>query len=251
MFSLNALLFAFLIGFIPILIWLGFWLLQDRKRPEPKHLIVGAFLLGMLAVVLVIPLQGFIASYLNIDIGNLSALNIPLLFVLFLFWAGIEEVFKVLFVFFIIMRKTAVDEPIDIPIYFITAALGFAALENALFLFGPLNDGQMVQGFITGNLRFIGAVLIHTLSTAIVASAVAFSFYKGWYARIRWGVVGLVGATIVHAIFNIALVTTSSDYLLVVFAGVWVGIVVMLLMLEYIKTLQRPAWWKKIFINKK
>jgi len=251
MFSISALFFAFLVGFIPICIWLAFWLLQDSKRPEPKHLIVGAFVLGMLAVLLVIPIQGLVASYFHIDVGNLTALSTPFLFLLFLMWAGIEEALKVLLVFFIIVRKTAVDEPIDIPMYFITAALGFAALENALFLFGPLSDGQITQGFITGNLRFIGAVLIHTLSTAIVAGAIAFSFYNGWYARIRWGLLGLVGATVVHAIFNIALVTTTADYLLVVFAGVWVGIVGILLALEYIKTLERPPWWKKIFINKK
>lgn len=249
--TVEAWLFAFLIGFIPILIWLAFWLLQDRRRPEPKRLLIIAFLLGMVAVPFAIFAQGGVAQALAVNPGALSFVEPMLLFILFLLWAGIEEVFKIILVVFIVFRKTAFDEPIDVPVYFITAALGFAALENTLFLAGAFSDGQFVQGFITGNLRFVGATLIHTLSTALVAGAVAFAFYRGWKTRLLWGFGGLAAATIVHALFNFFIVTTRADFLLVIFAAVWVGIVFFLVGLEYIKRLERPAWWKKIFISKK
>lgn len=247
---INVSAIAFTIGFLPIFIWLGFWLLQDRKRPEPKKLIGAAFFLGMLAVPFAILFQGIAAQALSIDPRAISLAEPTLLFILFLLWAGAEEVLKILFVSVIILRKTAVDEPIDIPIYFITAALGFAALENTLFLFSTLQDGHLIHSFITGNLRFVGATLIHTLSTAIIAGAVALAFYRGWRTRLVWGFGGLILATLVHALFNFFIVTTRTDLIVIIFAAVWVGIVFFLIGLEYIKRIERPAWWKKIFIRK-
>jgi len=43
---------AFLIGFLPVLIWLFFWLSEDRQKPEPRSLIFSIFVLGMLSVFL-------------------------------------------------------------------------------------------------------------------------------------------------------------------------------------------------------
>lgn len=251
MFSISAILLAFLLGFLPILIWLGFWLLQDQKRPEPRRLIVGAFFFGMLAVPLSILVQGAGSDFLNIDISALSSLAPLTLFLVFLFWAGIEEVFKILLVCAITFRKTAVDEPLDIPIYLITAALGFAALENTLFLISPLSSGDLVQSFLSGNMRFVGATLIHTLATAVVGGALALSFYKPWVVKIQYGIIALGVATIIHALFNFAILSIKQDFILTVFSAVWVGIVFFLVWLEYIKRLERPVWWKKIFISKK
>ena len=61
-------------------------------------------------------------------------------------------------------------------VYLITVALGFAALETGLFLMEPLSHGDISRGIITGNLRFMGAALIHTLSSAVVGYAIALSY---------------------------------------------------------------------------
>jgi RsiW-degrading membrane proteinase PrsW (M82 family) len=42
-------------GLLPALLWLWFFLKEDSKRPEPKWLILAAFLAGMLAVILALP----------------------------------------------------------------------------------------------------------------------------------------------------------------------------------------------------
>ena len=58
-------------------------------------------------------------------------------------WVIIEEVLKYSAALMVVLWHKAVDEPIDVIIYMITIALGFSALENALFIFNPLRDGRL------------------------------------------------------------------------------------------------------------
>lgn len=242
MFSFGVVLFALLVGFVPILIWLGFWLFEDRRHPEPKKLILRAFLVGMVSVLAVIPLERFAAEILR----HTAAIGLPLIIA----WAAIEETVKWLFAQVAVLRHRAVDEPIDVPIYLITVALGFAAFENMLFLITSLESGEVTGALITGNLRFIGATLIHVLSSATIGAVLAFVFFKSLREKLLWGTVGVILATALHALFNFSIISTSADWLLTIFAGVWVGITFLLLMLEKIKLLKRPAWWEKMFVKK-
>ena len=120
---------AFLAGLIPALFWLWFWLREDKASPEPKILIATAFIAGMLIVPLVLPLQQFAMQRFAGD---------NLIFV----WVIIEEVLKYSAALIVVLWNKAVDEPIDAIIYMVSIALGFAALENALFIFNPLVDGD-------------------------------------------------------------------------------------------------------------
>lgn len=237
--SLTAVFVAFAAGLLPALIWLVFWLFEDRRRPEPRRLVVQTFIIGMIAVPIVLPLEKA-----AVDAG------IPVGFTLFFIWSAIEELVKFALAFALILRNSAVDEPIDIPIYMISIALGFAALENTLFLLTPINDGELLQSIVTGNLRFIGASLIHVLSSAIIGGALAFAFYRDFIYKIWFGAVGVILAISLHAVFNFLIITTGASRLLTIFLGVWVGIIFLLLALERVKAIHRPAWWEKSFIYK-
>ncbi|MEK7613715.1 MAG: PrsW family glutamic-type intramembrane protease [Patescibacteria group bacterium] len=241
---------AFLIGFVPILLWLIFWLLEDIKHPEPRKLIARAFFAGMVCVLFVIPLQKISLSIIPINLAVPSEVQTLLGFLLIFSWAGIEEALKLFVAWLVVLRHTAVDEPIDVVIYLITVSLGFAALENTLFLITPLANGQLEHGLITGNLRFIGATLIHVLSSATIGMMLATVFFKNAPQKIAYGFIGVILASVLHAFFNFSIIVTSADWLLTIFAGVWVGITFLLLMLEKIKLLKRPAWWEKMFVKK-
>jgi len=62
--GLEAILAAAAGGILPALAWLWFWRREDSKNPEPRRLIALAFLVGMLTVALVIPVEKFVAPYL-------------------------------------------------------------------------------------------------------------------------------------------------------------------------------------------
>lgn len=229
---------AFAAGFVPAIIWLIFWLFEDRRRPEPRRLVIRTFFVGMIAVPIVLPLEK-----MAVDAG------VPVGFSLFFIWSFIEEMTKFVLAGIFILRSSAVDEPIDIPIYFITIALGFAALENTLFLMSPIADGKLLESIVTGNLRFIGASLIHVLSSAIIGGALAFAYYRELPYKIWFGAIGVILAVSLHAVFNFLIISTGAANILTVFLGVWVGILFLLLALERVKAMRRPSWWQKAFIR--
>ena len=239
MHALVAFVESALIAFVPISMWLGFWLLEDRTRPEPRKLIVRAFVAGMLSIALVVPLERMV-------IGHLA----PMSFMLFLAWAAIEEGSKFLVAWLAVLRHRAVDEPIDVPIYLITTALGFSAVENTLFIIAPAMRDGVATAAVTGDLRAIGATLIHVLASAVVGGAIALAFYKGWWQKFVWGTGGVILAVVLHATFNFSILKTDAGHVLTIFAGVWVGIIFLLLALERVKVLHRPAWWEKLFTKK-
>lgn len=217
---------AFLAGLIPALFWLWFWLREDKAAPEPKALIASAFIAGMLIVSLVLPLQKFAMSrFQNND--------------LVIVWAIIEEVLKYSAALIVVLWNRAVDEPIDTIIYMITIALGFSALENALFIFTPIKQGDVVNSFLTGNFRFLGASLLHVLASGTVGIFMAFSFYKRDIVRILSATAGLCIAIVLHALFNLFIMDARGETVLGVFMFVWMGIIVLFLVFEKVKQLER------------
>src|SRR3989338_3437085 len=124
----KAWVLAFLFGVIPSLLWLWFWLKEDKKKAEPK---------GLLTLIFVLPVQKFIQTQVGSHEGQI------------ILWASAEEIIKFLAVIFLLYKSAHIDEPLDWPIYMITAALGFAALENTLFLVKPITLNEVTVGILT------------------------------------------------------------------------------------------------------
>ncbi len=224
--NLYTFIFAALAGVLPALLWLWFWLHEDKKYPEPKRLIAKAFLAGMIAVPLVIPFEKIAFIYFQ---GSTAAL--------FLSWATIEEILKFAACYFAVFHKKDFDEPMDAVIYFITAALGFVALENALFLLSPIQEAGFLGAVITGNLRFVGASLLHTIASATIGVFLAFSFYKKPQVRRNYIVFGLLTAIVLHTVFNLFIIDSNGENTLIVFSVLWLLIAALMLFFEKIKSL--------------
>ncbi|MFQ5661879.1 MAG: PrsW family intramembrane metalloprotease [Candidatus Paceibacteria bacterium] len=227
MISFQTLFFALSGGIFPALLWLWFWLKQDKKRPEPRGFIILAFVAGMIAVPLVLPFEKLF------DMRFSGTLVIIL-------WAATEEIFKYGGAYFILRKKNIVDEPVDAVIYMITVALGFAALENTLFLLNPLVEGDFVNTIINGNLRFLGATLLHTLSSAAIGVMIALSFYRRKTLKKTYAFFGLILAIVLHTLFNFFIMKESGSQMLTVFFFVWIGIIILILLFEKIKRIRNP-----------
>ena len=227
--SITPMALAIAGGLFPALAWLWFWLREDWKHPEPRNLIALAFLAGMLTVAAVIPIQKFTASYFML--GTTAT---------FAAWAAIEEVFKFLAARITVLGRRTTDEPIDAVIYMVTVALGFASVENALFLLNPSIAGQLSTTLLTSDLRAIGATLLHIISSAAIGVMIALAWYRPLPIRIMYAVSGVILAILLHAGFNFLILNTKDEYLFRTFGLVWVGVIVLLAVLEYIKRMQRP-----------
>ena len=220
---------ALLGGFLPALFWLWFWLREDKLHPEPRGRVIAAFLAGMVAVAVVYPLEEAAMGYLGWNTQTIIV------------WAIIEEVVKFIACYLVAIRTRDYKEPIDALEYLITTALGFAAVENSLFILNPLIQGNFVGSIVTGNERFIGASLIHVVSSA----AIGYMMGREFYARKRISKIfavfgGLVLASSLHSIFNYFIIYQNGTNIFIVFGFVWAGAILLLILFEQIKKLKAP-----------
>ena len=216
-------------GILPALIWLWFWLKEDGLHPEPRTLIMLAFLVGMLATAVSYPLEMFVDQHV------VSGFT----FEKFFLWAFIEEGLKWAAVMFIIVRTPYFDEPIDAVIYFVTAALGFAALENAMFLLAPLGQGENIAALRIENFRFVGATLLHVASSALPGLALAFAFFHSRGTRIGATILGLMGAVALHTLFNFSIINSEGKHIYWIFLTLWCTILAILYACEKIKRMDQ------------
>lgn len=242
-FNLNPLFVAVAGGVIPSLIWLWFWLKEDVKSPEPTGLIALSFFAGMAIVYFVLPIQklvlvstSYFVSIVDIISLKLSVLPPTEQTIQITLWALIEEVAKYATVFLIAFKSKHFDEPIDAVIYMITAALGFAAMENSLYILKDLENGAGVQALLDSNLRFIGATILHTISSIIVGAAIAFSFYAPRTIKFVSVTIGIIIASLLHAYFNLSIIDSDGTLrTLLIFSQFWAGIVGVIVLLQIVK----------------
>jgi len=122
--------FYIFFGLAPSIIWLLFYLRKDA-HPESNRMIIKIFFFGLLSA---LP-----AVFLEVGIfQEFNRLALPSIFItilnVFIGVALVEEVLKYLVVRGKVVKSPELDEPLDLMLYMIIAALGFAALENILIL---------------------------------------------------------------------------------------------------------------------
>lgn len=190
-------LFYIIISFIPGILWLLYFLQKDNLHPEPKVLIIETFLLGILISAPVLVTQ-------QLFIGLVKPENTVFLLLVAAF---IEEYFKYFTVKIHILKSIEFDEPIDAMIYCITAGLGFASIENVLYVIGAFPAAANSNPLGVLIIRGLGSTILHALSSGIVGFALAFSFFhaKSKETKTTYFTIGLILATIVHFLFNILL----------------------------------------------
>lgn len=242
--SASTLFFAVVGGILPALLWLWFWLREDRLHPEPRGLLVFSFIAGMSAVLPAMYAEQWVCE--QVIVSSLSECPTELIAVLDVWfviigWAVIEEVFKFGASYYAALRKRENDEPIDALIYLITAALGFAALENTLFLAGVIKTSGFFEGVNVGVLRFVGASLLHVVTSGFIGFCIALAFYKARGAKRLFRLFGILGAIALHTLFNFYILESagSARMTFTVFAFVWLAIILLLVGFEKIKHLKR------------
>ncbi len=241
--SPETIFFALTGGILPALLWLWFWLHEDRLHPEPRGKIIKTFLAGMGAVILTLPIQHKIRSFFpevslfESFVWKATPGTFKMLFVFFI-WAATEEIFKWLGARWSALKSKDYDEPIDAVIYMITAALGFSALENSLFLIATSPEFNLLSFVATGNLRFIGATLLHVLSSGVLGLFIGLSFWKKARIKIIWLLTGLSIAFMLHTLFNIYIISSKGGEIFIIFGFVWLAITLLIVALGKLKQLK-------------
>jgi RsiW-degrading membrane proteinase PrsW (M82 family) len=237
-------------GFLPALLWLWFWLREDKLHPEPRGMIMLTFFAGVLSILPVYIAEVYVQDKLmepGIKAWLIAMQGvIPIFAGLFAFetirtilWASVEEIIKFMSTALSGLRSKVYDEPIDALVYLISGGLGFSAAENSFFLYKVLQDEGVLKSMTTGNMRFIGASLLHVLTAGIIGSCLAITFYKRPAIRRLSVVVGLLIATVLHTFFNLYIIESEGSGIFTVFCILWLAIILLLVVFEKVKKLTR------------
>lgn len=192
---------------LPSFVWLAFYLKEDSRRPEPKRLITYVFLSGAAVTVVVIGVQFLFNAAAS---GIVNEYGLIHLFVT----AAVEEFFKFLAAYLAIRKSPFFDEPLDAMIYVITAAMGFAVVENVLAAIGVNNGAANPNAALAATLevtalRFIGATLLHALSSGTVGYFWALGLIKK--KIIGLVLLGLLLGTAIHVGFNYLILSFEKE----------------------------------------
>lgn len=122
-----------LVALLPIAILIYYIYHKDKNSPEPTGQLVKAFLFGVLSAPLSfcisIPLE-LIGIYPFEPTGILGSVSFAF------FGAAIpEEIAKFFMLWLVLRRNPYFDEKMDGIVYAVCVSLGFAALENVMYLF--------------------------------------------------------------------------------------------------------------------
>lgn len=155
-------LYIILAAVLPCLFFI--WLLGhfDRFRKEPKLLILKLFALG-----LVTPIVASLLEAITLPLCGLLPSGIVIPAEAFLGIAFVEEGVKLAAMLLILRRRREFDEVLDGAVYAIAVSMGFALVENIMYVFG--SEAPMAVAMIRG----FTAVPLHALAAGFMGLAIA------------------------------------------------------------------------------
>lgn len=191
---------------LPVFLLMLFIYFQDKYQKEPIKMLVKAFFGGMLAIAFTVALVFLIDQTL----GRVPVLSDTVFYDAFL-TAGIpEELCKFLIFMIFIWHNKNFDEYFDGIVYACFIGLGFACLENFMYVGGEVFGVSIWSGFATSILRGLLSVPGHFLFGVILGYFLSKAKFKPEKkAKYIWS--GLLLAMLAHGLFDWLLMV--SDYL--------------------------------------
>ncbi len=189
----------FNLALAPIVAILVFIYVKDKYEREPLGLLVGCFFLGVLSVLPAIMLEK-LAQKAGINVSN----NTFITFIYAFLVVGLSEEFsKFLVIRFVVFKNKDFNEPFDGIVYCVVVSMGFAAIENVLYV--------MQGGVGVALMRMFTAVPAHALFGIFMGYFIGkakFSNKKGWYLFL-----GLLIAVAIHGLYDFFLFQMDFVYL--------------------------------------
>lgn len=161
-------LFLLLLAILPVILLLFFIYAKDSYEKEPLPLLVGLFFLGVGSAIPAVLLEQLLESVIDPMFGvPRNAPTYAYYFIMaFIGVAIVEEFVKFMAAFFITWNHPAFNFKFDGIVYCFYSSMGFALIENILYIFGQSSGGLKMA---------IGRALL-----AIPAHGM-FSVFMGYY----------------------------------------------------------------------
>jgi len=217
---LNYPLYIFF-GLAPSVIWLLFFLRKD-KHPESNRMVLKIFFYGMLAALPAVLIELGFAQQINQV--YLPKIIVSILYV-FLGIALVEEGLKYLVVKKQVLKDPEFDEPVDVMLYMIIAALGFAAIENLFILFPLVQPFQFFETLVISVFRFVRATFLHALCSGLIGYFLALAFLKS-KNRLKLKSTGIALAVLLHGLYDFSIIKIDGNLKFVIPVIILIGLAI-------------------------
>lgn len=213
-------IFLLFLSILPAVLLMVFIYFQDKYQKEPIKSLLKAFFGGILAIVFV----SVTDSIIELTFGLVPIFSDTVFYQAFM-TAGIpEEVCKLLIFLMFIWRDKNFDEYFDGIVYASFIGLGFACVENIMYVFSAASE-SFLGGFATSIVRALLSVPGHFLFGVIMGYFLSMAkFDPEKRSKHIW--TGLLFAILAHGLFDWLLMFADrleTGLVLFIYAGFLVG----------------------------
>lgn len=195
----------FQLGLAPAVIILFYIYIRDKYEKEPIKLLITGILFGVIITAPIVFTENLIMHYLPYGNKILDAFLTS-----FVVASFVEETYKYIILYFLIWKNKNFNEKFDGIVYSAFISLGFAGIENILYVLNP-----QLGGFRTAVSRAVFSVPGHGL----------FGVYMGYYfalakfdenKKIRYMLYAFIVPFIFHGVYDFILLS-QIPYAMIIF----------------------------------
>ena len=193
-----------------LFLWLYF---RDRLR-EPAGVVLLTLFFGVVialpAMVLEMAMHAFGTS-IGVSTPGAPQTLVHAGFTAFAVAALVEELLKFLVLWGFSARRDAFDEPMDGIVYGAAASLGFAGIENVLYVMNGLSGdgGSAGQAAVVAAMRALTAVPMHASFGVVMGACIGIARFSP-NRRGLWIALGLAGAIGLHGFYDFAAMSMGA-----------------------------------------
>lgn len=218
---ITSLLLALGLSLLSAIFWWFFFKERSQELTTRNSSILMLFVVGLVMVIPLGLVEGSVVELLPKSVeealftlpSQLTASSVGIIaFVMFFIAATFEELSKIYFLRKI-MPLREIDQVIDSIKFGIAVGIGFAIVENALFLLQPLRDGSLRDVVTTFFLRFFFSTLAHAVYSGIAGYFLGLAKFEPWRRRQHYAK-AVILPILIHGVFNTLLLINLGFYAL-------------------------------------
>ncbi len=187
--------------------------LKDKHEREPLSLLLLSFLYGGFSTLITLAISFPIEFLVSLKKGDV----VHEFYDAFFKVALVEEFSKFLFVRFVLYPNKNFNEPFDGIVYAVMVSMGFATLENVMYVYS--------YGVETGILRMFTAVPAHATFAVMMGYFLGIGKFKR-HRELMFSLLALGSATFLHGLYDYFWFIANATG---VWTGIWTGAIASLI----------------------
>ena len=218
---MRLILIPILVALVVLPVGLICWIISNKAHnSEPLSMLILLFVLGCISCVPAAIAELFFSSIVGIEESSIS--NIGSMIIYVFFGVGfIEEVVKWIATYLVGFNNKAFDKAYDMIIYAVFTSLGFAFIEDLLYIF-VLNSGT--DQLATAILRAVISIPGHACFAIIMGYFLGLVRYyankKDRGKEVLFTLFSILIPSIIHAIFDALIMMNNTLYICLFFVFV-------------------------------